>query len=256
MEEMKTIEGIRELKQDYAAYGVADHSVWQILYRRQMKKLPNKASAAFLNGLDLVGFQETCIPDFNEVNKRLEKLTGWRLRGVPGIVDNRTFFEMLRGRFFPASTWLRSMDQLDYLEEPDMFHDVFAHVPLLANQDFSSFLEGLSHIAFRWIENPEAVELLSRIYWYTVEFGLIREKGALKIYGAGILSSNGESDYCLQADLPRHRYDVRQILKTPYIKERYQEEYFIIDSYEELEKSLPLIAEELAGRVSVQSTAR
>ncbi len=242
---MKTIEGIRELKQDYAAYSVADHSVWQILFGRQMKKLPDKASAAFLNGLELVGFQETCIPDFNEVNKRLEKLTGWRLTGVPGIVDNRTFFEMLRGRFFPASTWLRSMDQLDYLEEPDMFHDVFAHVPLLANQDFCSFLEGLSHIAFRWIENPEAVELLSRIYWYTVEFGLIREKGALKIYGAGILSSNGESDYCLQAGRPRYDFDVMRILETPYIKEKYQELYFVIESYQELNDNLPLIEKAL-----------
>jgi len=241
MEEMKTIEGIRELKQDYAAYSATDHRVWQILYRRQMKKLPDKASAAFLNGLDLVGFQQTCIPDFNEVNKRLEKLSGWRLRGVPGIVDNRTFFEMLRGRFFPASTWLRSMEQLDYLEEPDMFHDVFAHVPLLANREFCSFLEGLSHIAFRWIENPEAVELLSRIYWYTVEFGLIREKGELRIYGAGILSSNGESDYCLQAGRPRYDFDVKRILNTPYIKEKYQELYFVIESYQKLNDYLPFI---------------
>lgn len=247
MEETKTLEQISELQQDYAAYSRADHKVWQILYGRQMKKLPGKASAAFLTGLELVGFQERSIPDFNEVNKRLEKLTGWRLCGVPGIVDNRTFFEMLGRRLFPATTWLRSMAQLDYLEEPDMFHDVFAHVPLLANPDFCSFLEGLSRIASRWIENPEAVELLSRIYWYTVEFGLIKEDGELRIYGAGILSSNGESDYCLQADLPRYPFDVGQVLKTPYIKEKFQEAYFIIDSYEQLDASLPLIAEEMAS---------
>lgn len=241
MEETKTLKLFPELKQDYAAYRSADHKVWQILYERQMKKLPDKASKTFLTGLKLVGFQKSSIPDFNEVNKRLEKLTGWHLTGVPGIVDNRTFFEMLGRRLFPATTWLRNMEQLDYLEEPDMFHDVFAHVPLLAHPEFCAFLENLSRIASRWIENPEAVELLSRIYWYTVEFGLIKENGELRIYGAGILSSNGESDYCLHAGLPRHPYDVEQILKTPYIKEKYQETYFVIESFEQLNKSLPRI---------------
>ena len=253
---MKNVEHIGELRQDYAAYHAADHRVWQILYERQMKKLPGKASEAFLKGLDLAGFQNSCIPDFQELNKKLRKLTGWSLTGVPGIVDNRSFFELLAERKFPATTWLRSMEQLDYLEEPDMFHDVFAHVPLLTDPAFCDFLEGLSSIGLRHIEDARSIELLSRVYWYTVEFGLIREKGELKIYGAGILSSNGESDYCLDADLPRHRYDVRQILKTPYIKEKYQEEYFVIDSYRELDRSLPLISDELAKRANVQSTAR
>jgi phenylalanine-4-hydroxylase len=131
------------------------------------------------------------------------------------------------------------MEQLDYLQEPDMFHDVFGHVPLLTNPDLCHFLEGLSHIALRFIDNELAIELVSRIYWYTVEFGLIREHGKLKIYGAGILSSGGETKYSLESDIPeRLPYVVKDVIDTPYIKDKYQAKYFVIDSYEQLYASV------------------
>ncbi len=248
-----------EMKQDYARYTEEDQLVWQILYIRQMKKLPDRASRAYLQGLQLVGFQEDRIPDFDEVNQRLNRLTGWKLRAVPGIVDNALFFEMLSQRHFPASTWLRSMKELDYLEEPDMFHDVFAHVPLLSNPDFCDFLSGLSEIALKYVKNEEMIELLSRIYWFTVEFGLIREEGLIKIYGAGILSSTGESDYCLRDEVPRLQFDVRKMLSTSYIKEKFQEKYFLIDRFEQLNDSLPQIEKELLElekRGALYNTAR
>jgi phenylalanine-4-hydroxylase len=155
----------------------------------------------------------------------------------------------MSNRYFPATTWLRKMKELDYLQEPDMFHDVFAHVPMLTNQDFVNFLEELSKIGLQYCGNDYAIELLSRIYWFTVEFGLIREDGQLRIYGAGILSSAGETKFCL-SDKPAHyEFNVRHIMATPYWKDKFQDKYFIINSYEELYQAIPeiklVIAEEV-----------
>jgi phenylalanine-4-hydroxylase len=157
---------------------------------------------------------------------------------VPGLIPNREFFQLMSNRNFCATTWLRTMEQLDYLQEPDMFHDVFGHVPLLTNPPLCNFLADLSRIALRFVENERVIELISRVYWFTVEFGLIREEGQLKIYGAGILSSVGETKYAL-GDIPvRIPYDVRLMLDTPYIKEKFQEKYFVIDSYDQLYASV------------------
>lgn len=226
------------IQQEYKKYSKEDFKVWSILFERQMKNLPEKATAEFLKGMDKVEFKKEKIPNFDEVNKKLRQLTGWELQAVPGIVPDKIFFELLYTKKFPATTWLRKMSQLDYLEEPDMFHDVFAHVPLLSNQPFCDFLQGLSIIALKHIDNDWAIELVSRIYWFTVEFGLINEEGNLRIYGAGILSSNGETDFCLSDEPPKHVFDVAEILNSPYIKEKFQEKYFVIDSYENLFHSL------------------
>ena len=165
---------------------------------------------------------------------------------VPGIVDDAIFFQLMANRKFPASTWLRKMSELDYLEEPDMFHDVFAHVPLLTNQAFVDFLQELSKIGLEYIDNKWAIELLSRVYWFTVEFGLIREAEGLRIYGAGILSSAGETLFSLSEKPKRFEYNVEQILNTPYRKDTFQDRYFIIDSYEQLYESLPEIKKLIA----------
>jgi phenylalanine-4-hydroxylase len=133
------------------------------------------------------------------------------------------------------------MEQLDYLEEPDMFHDVFAHVPLLCNQDYVNFFKGISDIALKHIDNPQVVELLGRIYWFTIEFGLIREDGQLKIYGAGIISSKGETEFCLGNKAIRRDFDVTTIFNTRFRTDRIQEEYFVIESFEQLYNSLPEI---------------
>ena len=233
------------LAQDYAQYTADDQWVWRTLFERQMQALPAVASGRFLEGLPRVDFQAAKIPDFAEVNPLLDRATGWSLVAVPGIVDDRTFFELLAARRFPATTWLRTPAQLDYLEEPDMFHDVFAHVPLLTDPFFADFLQAVGTLALRHLHDARAVELLSRLYWFTVEFGLINEAGGLRIYGAGVLSSAGETRFCL-SDVPARRpFDVAAILATPYVKDRMQDVYFVIESYAQLAASVPALEAEL-----------
>ena len=226
------------LQQNYSNYTNEDHQVWGILFKRQMENLSKLASEAYLEGIEKIEFKSKFIPDFTETNKILNLLTGWSLRVVPGIIPVREFFVLLNERKFCATTWLRKMSQLDYLEEPDMFHDVFGHVPLLTNPVFCDFFHGLSRIALKFINNENALEMLGRMYWFTVEFGLIKEKGDLKIYGAGLLSSPGESKFCLSNVPLRIPYNVRDILSTAYINDKFQEKYFVIDSYELLFNSL------------------
>lgn len=245
------------MTQAYEKYTEEDRSVWKILFDRQMEAeaLPRMATQEFILGLDKVGFKNDKIPHFEETSARLRELTGWELTVVPGIVDDAVFFGLMADRKFPATTWLRKMEELDYLEEPDMFHDVFAHVPLLSNQAFVDFLQSLSKLALKHIDDPWAIELLSRIYWFTIEFGLIKEKDQLRIYGAGILSSAGESKYSLSKEPLHFDYNVEQIFQTPYRKDIYQDRYFIIESYEQLYASMSLIEETLEN-ILAESTSK
>lgn len=238
------------MKQIYANYTTEDFEVWKILFDRQMKQFPTHASKTYIEGLSIANFETGIIPNFNETNQILKETTGWQLAVVPGIVPDYTFFELMANRRFPATTWLRKMKELDYLEEPDMFHDVFAHVPLLTNQSFVDFLEALSKIGLEYVDNPFAIELLSRVYWFTVEFGLIQEANGLRIYGAGILSSAGETRFSLSEDPPKHKFDVEHMLDTSYRKDQFQTQYFITESYEQLYQSIPLIKELLAEKVA------
>ena len=237
------------MRQEYEKYTDEDRKVWQLLYERQVVNLPGAASKEYLAGMQKIGFTPDKIPNFDEMNAVLRKLTGWEVAVVPGLIPEKDFFELLSDKKFPASTWLRKLSELDYLEEPDMFHDVFGHVPLLTNQSFVSFLQSLSDIALRYIENPYAIELISRLYWFSVEFGLIRENDELRIYGAGILSSAGETKYSLSGASLYFDYDVRQMLLTPFRKDVYQDRYFIINSYEQLYNSVDDIAKILAQEV-------
>lgn len=234
------------LQQEYSKYTAEDHQVWEIMYKEQMEILATRATQTYLQGIETVQFSASKIPRFSIVNQALKPLTGWQVYAVPGIIDNKPFFELLAQKQFPATTWMRSLAQLKYIEEPDMFHDVFGHVPLLSEPYFAGFLNGLSQIALEFIESPTAVELMARIYWYTVEFGLIQEGDALKIYGAGILSSPGESVYSLSQEPEHFNFNLDQILETPYIKDKFQAQYFIASSYEQLYHSLP----ELKQRIS------
>ncbi|WP_162343528.1 phenylalanine 4-monooxygenase [Cyclobacterium salsum] len=236
---------LKPMQQEYEKYTAEDFQVWKILFERQYKNLPDAASQKFLDGLELIGFSSDRIADFAEVNESLAGLTGWAVEVVPGLIDDDLFFGLLNHRRFPASTWLRSMEELDYLQEPDMFHDAFAHLPLLTDPTYTRFLKNLAGIALKHVQNPLAIDLLSRIYWYTIEFGLIREGGKLKVYGAGILSSAGETLFSLSNE-PRHlEYDVEVILNTPYWKNKFQERYFVIERFEDLYASIPLIEEKL-----------
>ena len=240
------------MTQEYSAYTPEDFEVWKILFNRQIEQLKPIASIAYLEGIEKVNFSADKIPNYQETNILLKNLTDWQIHVVSGLIDNRPFFELMKDKRFCASTWLRKRDQLDYLEEPDMFHDIFGHVPLLSNQSVCHFLEELARIALRFVENEEAIEYIARLYWYTVEFGLIRENRQLKIYGAGILSSSGESVYCIESTHPqRLNYNVHQIFDMPFIKDHFQEQYFVIDSYQQLFNSIPEIEKELESRMNV-----
>ncbi|SNT36422.1 Phenylalanine 4-hydroxylase [Ekhidna lutea] len=239
------------MRQIYDNYTQEDFEVWKILFDRQMKQFPTHACDAYKKGLKIADFETGLIPDFKETNQILQDTTGWQLAVVPGIVPDYTFFELMANKRFPATTWLRKMKELDYLEEPDMFHDVFAHVPLLTNQHFVNFLEELSKIGLEYVGNDYAIQLLSRVYWFTVEFGLIQEKEGLRIYGAGILSSAGETKFSLSEEPPKHKFSIEHMLETGYRKDVFQTEYFITESYEQLYNSIPeikkLMQEKLAA---------
>ena len=227
------------MQQEYERYEAEDFEVWQLLYIRQVQQLQKSASETYLEGLKTIDFCADEIPRFKKVNEKLQSLTQWELVVVPGLIPDRTFFELLSHQKFPATTWLRKKSSLDYLEEPDMFHDVFAHVPLLTDAFFVKFLLGLSELGLTYFNNPAAIEVITRIYWFTVEFGLIREQGQLKIYGAGILSSLGETAHCLSKEATRFDFDLERIMHLNFRKDVFQEVYFIISSYEQLYDVIP-----------------
>ena len=226
------------MRQIYENYTSEDLKVWNLLFNRQYSQILNGASQAHIDGLHTIDFREDGLPRFDTINEVLQQKTGWQLAVVPGIVPDYTFFELMAHKHFPATTWLRKLSELDYLEEPDMFHDVFAHVPLLSNQAFVDFLEGISRIGLTCCGNEKAIERLSRLYWFSVEFGLIQENNQMKIYGAGILSSAGETPFSLSDKPPKYPFNVSVMMDTPYRKDVFQDRYFVIESYEQLYASL------------------
>ncbi|OWP64192.1 phenylalanine 4-monooxygenase [Hymenobacter amundsenii] len=232
------------LRQQYDQYTDADQHVWQLLFDRQMTLLPGRAADDFLEGVRQVGFTRNAIPDFREVNPRLLEQTGWELVVVPGIVDDTVFFGLLANRQFPATTWLRTLEQLDYLEEPDMFHDVFGHVPLLTNPGFAAFLQALGAAAVQHgTGRPEVLEMFTRLYWFTAEFGLVQQPEGLRIYGAGLLSSHGEVKFSLSDQPTRLPFSLRGVLETPFEKDKFQDLYFVLDNMEQLPESLTNLVE-------------
>jgi phenylalanine-4-hydroxylase len=233
------------LQQDYDGYTAADHHTWSVLFNRQVDKIKKVAYAPFGPGLYQLDFSADHIPDCTRINEKLENLTGWQIYAVPGLIDNCIFFEKMLHRHFGATTWIRKPEQLDYLEEPDMFHDVFGHIPLLTDPLVCDFLHGLAGIAARHRYAGTVVEMLARLYWYTIEFGLVKEDNELKICGAGILSSIGETDFCLSDKANRVPFDIETISTKPVIKDKFQDTYFVLDSIQQLRGSLLLISEKI-----------
>jgi phenylalanine-4-hydroxylase len=192
----------------------------------------------FESGLHKLDFDAKRIPDFNCINQQLTQLNDWQVYAVPGLIDNRYFFQQMFHKRFGVTAWIRKPEELDYLEEPDMFHDVFGHLPLLTDPCICKFLHGLAKIAVTHIDDEDAIEALARLYWYTIEFGLVKENDELKIYGAGILSSIGETGYCLSDHAKRIPFHLETILATPYVKDTFQEHYFVLESMQQLTGAL------------------
>src|SRR5262245_47179912 len=222
------------IPQAWDTYTTQEHAIWDQLFARQSNLLQGRVTDAFLNGLDVLRLSHSGIPDFEELSVRLRGLTGWSVVAVPGLVPDEVFFEHLANRRFVAGRFMRRPEQLDYLQEPDVFHDLFGHVPLLSNPVFADYMQAYGEGGLR-ATKLGTLNKLARLYWYTVEFGLIREKGILKIYGAGIASSYGESQYALYDSKPhRIAFDLERVMRTDYRIDRYQEIYFVIDSFEAL----------------------
>ncbi|MDX3900077.1 MAG: phenylalanine 4-monooxygenase [Sphingobium sp.] len=222
------------IPQDWNRYTAAEHAVWDTLFARQSAMLRGRVVPEFLGGLDMLRMTKPGIPDFAELSDRLMAATGWQVVAVPGLVPDRLFFEHLANRRFVAGRFIRSPDQIDYLEEPDIFHDVFGHVPLLAHPAFADYMQAYGEGGLRAAELG-AIDQLSRLYWYTVEFGLIRQGDALNLYGAGIVSSYGESLFALDDASPnRLGFDLKRLMRTRYRIDDYQQTYFVIDSFEDL----------------------
>ena len=219
--------------QDWASYTAADHDTYRRLYERQRALLPGLASQAFIDALPSLGASDR-IPRFEEVNERLYKATGWELVGVPGLIPEVPFFTLLANRKFPVTDWIRKPEEFEYIVEPDIFHDLFGHVPLLFNPVFADYVQRYGQGGLK-AQGLGSCEMLSRLYWYTIEFGLIREAGQLRAYGAGILSSSGELAYSVQSPEPqRIPLQLERTMRTRYKIDTYQQTYFVIDSFEQL----------------------
>jgi len=224
------------VEQPWAQYSATDHAVWQQLYARQQALLVGRACDTFLAAQEKLRMPADHIPRFSDLNQILAAATGWQIVAVEGLLPELDFFTHLANRRFPVSWWIRRPDQIDYLEEPDLFHDLFGHVPLLMEPLFADYLQayGQGGIKAHGL-GPDALMQLARLYWYTVEFGLIRQADGLRIYGAGIVSSKGESIYSLESAAPnRLGFNLERIMRTRYQIDSFQQTYFVIDSFEQL----------------------
>lgn len=226
-------------QQVYENYTAEDFKVWKLLYNRQIELLKTSAVDEYLEGLRSVDMVAEKIPDFEELNKHLANLTGWHIIPFEGICPPADFFKLLAQRTFPCTHWLRNMDQMDYLEEPDMFHDVFGHIPLLSNKSYCAFFQELGAIGTMYQDHQHIIDKLERLYWFTIEFGLMKQSGQVKIYGSGIASSFGELKHTVGEQSTKKRFDLVEIMNHEFRTDVIQDEYYVIESFTELVECLP-----------------
>jgi phenylalanine-4-hydroxylase len=220
-------------KNGFVDFAREEHEVWQALYARQIKLLQNRACDEFMDGVHKLKLDPDKIPQLGEVSRELKKATGWQVVPVEALISFKEFFDLLAHKSFPAATFIRRKEDLDYLKEPDIFHEVFGHCPLLTHEPFANFTERIGLLG-QTMTKEERV-MLARLYWFTVEFGLIATEAGLRIYGGGILSSKGESVYALESSVPvREVFELSKVLRTPYRYDEMQTKYFIINSFSEL----------------------
>ena len=229
-----TLSHLGVVPQDHASYTPAEHSVWRTLYQRQMELLPRLACTEFADGLQRLPLSSQGIPNFDELSEVLHAATGWRVVAVPGLLPDDVFFTHLAHRRFPAGRFIRSPQQLDYLQEPDVFHDVFGHVPMLMNPVMADFMQQYGEGGLR-AQHLGHLHHLARVYWYTVEFGLVRQGSECRLYGAGIASSFAESTYSLHSPKPqRLRFQLQRVMRTAYRIDDVQACYFVLDRFSDL----------------------
>ena len=219
--------------QDIRAYDDEAHDVWRILYERRMATLRETGSAVFLDGIGRIGLSPRRVPELTDVNRRLRARTGWSAVGVRGFIPARQFFQLLARRRFPTTLIVRPRAQLDYLPEPDIFHDVFGHVPLHSHRVFADFLQRFGALAAAARSEEETTQM-ARLFWFTVEFGLIREEGATKIYGSGLISSHADAANALGPTCERRPFDLDAVLSQPFEIDRLQEVLFVVESFDQL----------------------
>jgi phenylalanine-4-hydroxylase len=219
--------------QCWEAFTAEDHAVWDLLFARQVELLGSRVVSAFFDGIDLLKLSHPGVPDVEGLNAILKPRTGWRTVAVPGLVPDDVFFAMLSERVFPVGNFIRTREQLDYLEAPDCFHDMFGHIPMLAHHDFAEMAEHIGRLGLAAIEAGEGARV-ARLYWHSVEFGLAREGGELKILGAGLASSFGESHFSLESDaVERLPFSIERAVRTPYRHDAFQPRYLVSGSLEQ-----------------------
>jgi phenylalanine-4-hydroxylase len=230
------MDGVRDhtIEQNWEAYSADEHAIWRLLFERQQRLLVGRACEEYLGGLNGLGVAAAGIPDFRRLSDILDRATGWRIAAVPGLVPDDVFFAFLARRRFPSTCFIRRRDQLDYLQEPDVFHDICGHVPMLMNPVFADYMQAYGQGGMKAL-GLGSLHHLARLYWYTVEFGLIATPAGLRIYGSGIVSSKGESIHCLESPKPnRLGFDLLRVMRTQYRIDDFQESYFVIDGFEQL----------------------
>ena len=229
---------LKPIKQIYSNYTPEDFRVWEKLYVKQFSLIKGKVSEAFLNGLDLLDFTPLKIPNFIDINNKLKKLTSWQIKTVSNIAEPVYFFSCLANKQFTSTCWLRSIKEIDYIEEPDMFHDVFGHIPLLSNQIYSDFFQELGVLSKEFLDDDFKIKQLQRLYWFTIEFGLIKNQDTFDIYGAGIISSKMEIKNVYSEKSIKKPFNLSEILKQDFRIDKVQDIYFVIDSFDQLLDSL------------------
>jgi phenylalanine-4-hydroxylase len=232
------------IEQRPAEYTQENQAVWQVLFARRMKHLQRVGSSAFLNGIAAIGLEPHFIPDLQRMNSRLEPITGWRAVAVSGFLEPILFFQCLAERRFPTTVIVRPMEQLDYLPEPDIFHDVFGHVPMHADPVFADFLQRFGAIAAS-AKSPAEVRMLTRLFWFTVEFGLIRETGGIKVYGSGLISSMADCLNALSPNCERRPFTLEAVLQQEFEIDHLQPVLFVIDSHQQLFDAVEQVRERM-----------
>jgi phenylalanine-4-hydroxylase len=223
------------IDQDWPAYSRAEHDRWDRLFARSWAQLQGRACVPFLEAAARLALSQSGIPDMAELSGRLEPLTGWRVVPVAGLVPDEVFFEHLANRRFPAGAFIRPEAELDYLQEPDIFHDIFGHVPLLADPVYADFMQAYGRGGQRAMQLGQ-LRHLARLYWYTIEFGLVESAQGLRIFGAGIMSSTAETAFALESASPhRIAFDLERVMRTKYLIDDFQKAYFVIASFEDLQ---------------------